>query len=120
MARQTSLPSDRPLSLQVVQILLSLTGQQLHGYAIIRDVKERTGGQVKLTAGTLYSALRRMLDTGLIEESGRRPVPEFDDERRRYYAITKQGRQALEAEAERSEAFVAMAREKGVLRRRRA
>lgn len=112
--------SDRPLSLQVLQILLSLTDKRLHGYAIIRDVKDRTGGQVKLTAGTLYSALRRMLDAGLIEESEKRPVPGLDDERRRYYAITVQGERALRAEAERSERFVNMAREKGILRSQKA
>ena len=111
---------EKPLSAQVLQILLSLSDKRLHGYAIIRDVKERTGGQVKLTAGTLYSALRRMLDAGLIEESEKRPVPELDDERRRYYAITTEGTRALRAEAERSELFVAMAREKGILGGRRA
>jgi DNA-binding PadR family transcriptional regulator len=120
MAKQTHPMGDRPLSPQVLQILLSLTDKQLHGYAIIRDVKERTEGQVKLTAGTLYSALRRMMDAGLIEESEKRPVPELDDERRRYYAITAVGKRALKAEAERSESFVAMARKKGVLRGRRA
>jgi len=120
MAKQTSLTGDRPLSPQVLQILLSLTGKRLHGYAIIRDVRDRTGGEVRLTAGTLYSALRRMMDAGLIEESEKCPVPELDDERRRYYAITKDGKRALKTEAERSAAFVAMARQKGVLRSRGA
>jgi len=120
MAKQAALTCDRPLSPQVLQILLSLTDKQLHGYAIIRDVNERTGGEVRLTAGTLYSALGRMMDAGLIEESEKRPVPELDDERRRYYAITKEGKRALKAEAQRSEAFVAMARQKGVLRSRGA
>ena len=120
MANRTSSMGDRSLSPQVLQILLSLTGKQLHGYAIIRDVKERTEGEVKLTAGTLYSALKRMMDAGLIEESEKRPVPELDDERRRYYGITERGKRALRTEAERSAAFVAMARRKGVLRSRRA
>lgn len=120
MAHNTSLSGDRPLSPQVLQILLSLTGKRLHGYAIIRDVKERTDGQVRLTAGTLYSALRRMMDAGLIEETEERPVPELDDERRRYYAITHEGERTLRFEAERSAAFVAMARQKGLLRSRGA
>jgi len=120
MPQKPSQTGDRPLSPQVLQILLSLTGKRMHGYAIIRDVRERTDGQVRLTAGTLYSALKRMMDAGLIEESEKRPVPELDDERRRYYAITKEGRRALEAETVRFESFLAMAREKGVLRSRGA
>jgi DNA-binding PadR family transcriptional regulator len=118
MARQNEAMGKRPLSPQVLQILLSLTDKDLHGYAIIRDVKERTGGSVKLTAGTLYSALRRMMAGGLIEESEKRPVPELDDERRRYYSITAEGKRALRAETERFESFVAMARQRGVLRSR--
>ena len=111
---------QKPLSPQVLQILLSLTGKQMHGYAIIRDVRERTDGAVKLTAGTLYCALRRMMEAGLIAESEKRPVPELDDERRRYYTLTADGKRALKAEAERSASFVAWAREKGVLRSRGA
>jgi DNA-binding PadR family transcriptional regulator len=106
------------LSSQAFQILLSLSDRQLHGYAIIRDVRDRTGGQVKLTASTLYSALKRMLETGLIKESAKRPVPELDDERRRYYAITAAGKRALKREAERFDRLAAMARRKGVLRGR--
>lgn len=108
----------RAMSTQVFQILLAVSDKQLHGYAIIRDVKRRTEGRVTLTASTLYSAVKRMLAAGLIEESEERPVPELDDERRRYYGITKQGMRELRSEAEWLEQLTHMAREKHVLETR--
>lgn len=69
--------SDRPLSPQVFQILLSLAGQDLHGYAIIQDIADRTDGRLRLTASTLYAALKRLLDEGLIE-AGRKDEPAVD------------------------------------------
>lgn len=105
----------RGLSNQVFQILLAVSDKQLHGYAIIQDVKRRTDGRVTLTASTLYSAIKRMLAEGLIEESEERPVVELDDERRRYYGITKEGMQVLRREAEWLEQLTIMAREKHVL-----
>ena len=103
------------LSPQAFQILLSMSDKQLHGYAIIRDVKRRTGGKVRLTASTLYTAIKRMLHDGLIEESEERPVPELDDERRNYYSITAKGRRVLQTEAEWLAAVAGMARDKGVI-----
>lgn len=108
----------RPLSAQVFQILLAVSDKQLHGYAIIQDVKRRTDGKVTLTASTLYSAIKRMLSAGLIEESDERPVVELDDERRRYYGISKEGMRVLRREAEWLEQLTNMAREKHVLETR--
>jgi DNA-binding PadR family transcriptional regulator len=108
----------RPISAQVFQILLAVSDKQLHGYAIIQDIKRRTNGKVTLTASTLYSAIKRMLASGLIEESEERPVIELDDERRRYYGITKEGMRVLKREAEWLEQLANMAREKRVLESR--
>jgi DNA-binding PadR family transcriptional regulator len=105
----------RPLSSQALQILISVSDKQLHGYAVIRDVKKRTGGRITLTASTLYTAIKRMLNEGLIEESEERPVPELDDERRRYYGITPRGRAVLKREVEWLEQVTAMVRQKGIL-----
>jgi len=102
----------------VFQILLAVSDKQLHGYAIIQDIKRRTDGKVTLTASTLYSAIKRMLGDGLIEESEERPVAELDDERRRYYGITTEGMRVLKREAEWLEQLTEMARAKRVLRTR--
>lgn len=106
------------MSVQVFQILLAVSDKQLHGYAIIQDIKRRTDGRVTLTASTLYSAVKRMLSAGLIEESEERPVAELDDERRRYYGITDEGMRVLRREAEWLELLTNMAREKQVLETR--
>jgi DNA-binding PadR family transcriptional regulator len=102
---------------QVFQILLALADHDLHGYAIIKDIADRTGGQMRLTASTLYAALKRLLDEGLIEE--RDPPRDDTDPRRRYYRLTRAGRTAGRAEAERLDALAAMARAKKWLPRRR-
>ncbi|MEZ5320273.1 MAG: helix-turn-helix transcriptional regulator [Vicinamibacterales bacterium] len=98
------------MSPQVFQILLSLADRTLHGYAIIQDIRARTDGAMSLTASTLYAALRRLLDAGLIDELDARP--DDDDPRRRYYRITPKGRAAGRAEAARLERLTAMARDK--------
>jgi DNA-binding PadR family transcriptional regulator len=94
-------------------ILLSLSGQEQHGYGIMNDVLESTSGQIRLWPATLYGTLKRLIDEGLIEESDERPAPELDDARRRYYRLTAAGKKALDAESERLEKLV------GVLRKRR-
>ena len=106
-----------PLTAQAFQILLSLAdGADLHGYAIIQDVLARTGGEVRLTASTLYAAIKRMVDGGLLvevdapAESGGAP--------RRCYRITRAGRQVAQREAERLARTVAMARDKRLLPRK--
>ena len=91
-----------------------MTGGHLHGYAIIRDVSDRTGGTVRLGTGTMYTALARLEALALVEESTRRPAPSQDDERRRYYRLTEIGHAVLAAETERLETLVRHARRKGV------
>jgi DNA-binding PadR family transcriptional regulator len=102
-----------PLSTPVFQILLSLVDEDLHGYAIILDVRERTGGHVSLTASTLYAALRRMLADGWIDEV--EPPSDSTDERRRYYHLTRRGHDVARREAARLDALAAMARDKRLL-----
>jgi len=106
---------SRPLTPAVFHILLALADQARHGYAIIQDVAERTSGQLKLSPGTLYGSIKRLLEEGLIEETEERPDPELDDERRRYYRLTKHGRAAARAEAARLETLVRQARSLGIL-----
>jgi DNA-binding PadR family transcriptional regulator len=106
-------PVDQlPLTVPVFHILLSLVDQDLHGYALIRDIDERTEGEVRLTASTLYGAVARMLDAELIEE-----VTDSAASRRRRYRITKAGRSLLRREAERLARSAAWARDKRVLSR---
>jgi DNA-binding PadR family transcriptional regulator len=108
-------PAPAPLSAPVFQILLSLADEELHGYAIIQDVAARTGGEVRLTASTLYAAVKRLLDSGWIEELAERPSVERDDARRRYYRLTPRGLDAARSEARRVERLAAMARAKRLL-----
>ena len=93
-------------------ILLALADGEKHGYAILKEVAHRTGGQVRLSAGTLYGNLSRLEGAGLIAESSRRPEVALDDERRRYYRLTGFGRAVAVAEAKRMEEAVAQARAK--------
>jgi DNA-binding PadR family transcriptional regulator len=102
-----------PLPPVTFHILLALADQDRHGYAVIQDVAERTGGELKLSAGTLYRSIQRMLEQGLILETRDRPAPEDDDERRRYYRITKFGTEVARAEARRLSQLVKFARESG-------
>ena len=112
------MPDNGPLSVQVFQILLSLVDDDLHGYAIIQDVARRTDGEVRLTASTLYAAVKRLLDNGWIEERRTRPR-EGDDARRRYYRLTPKGRVAARSEALRIERLAGMARSKALIDARR-
>jgi len=93
-------------------ILLSLSDQEQHGYGIMNDVLERTGGKVRLWPATLYGTIKRLIEAGLIEESDERPAPELDDARRRYYRLTPSGKKALDAESERLEQLVSMLRKR--------
>jgi DNA-binding PadR family transcriptional regulator len=94
-------------------ILIALADEDRHGYAIIQDIAARTGGELKLSAGTLYRSIQRMLEQGLIVETRDRPAPEDDDERRRYYRITAEGTAVAKAEARRLGQLVRMARAAG-------
>ena len=108
------IPSLLPLQPTTLHILLSLTDEDRHGYAIILEVARRTQGELKLSAGTLYRSIQRMLETGLIVETRNRPAPEMDDERRRYYRITPLGKALAQAEAGRLRDLLKMARMCGV------
>ena len=104
-----------PLTPAVFLILLALSDGDKHGYAIMRVVKETTGGQMVLGPGTLYGAIKRLQRESLITESDYRPDPVIDDARRRYYELTELGRRVLVAESERLESLVAYARRKDLL-----
>jgi DNA-binding PadR family transcriptional regulator len=106
-----------PLPVSEFQILLALTDEERHGYGIKREVADRTGGDVQLGPGTLYGSIKRMVASGLIEESDERPDPELDDERRRYYRITPLGKRVAIAEARRMERLVGIARAKRLIGR---
>lgn len=106
-----------PLPVSEFQILLALADEERHGYAMKREVADRTGGEVQLGPGTLYGSIKRMVAGGLIEESDERPDPDLDDERRRYYRITTLGRRVAAAEARRMERLVGIARAKRLLGR---
>jgi len=117
MKRKPDPQSLLPLPVSEFQILLALADEERHGYAIKREVADRTGGDVQLGPGTLYGSIKRMVADGLIEESDERPDPDLDDERRRYYRITALGRQVAVAEARRMERLVGIARAKRLLGR---
>ena len=101
-----------PLKSNWFQILVSLSDQEQHGYGIMQEVLERTGGKVRLWPATLYGTLKRLIEEELIEESAERPAPEFDDARRRYYRMTPLGRRVLVAESERLKDLVTMLQSK--------
>jgi DNA-binding PadR family transcriptional regulator len=90
-----------PLKSNWFHILLSLVGGEQHGYSIMQDVLERSDGKVRLWPATLYGSLKRLIEEGLIAESGERPAAEFDDARRRYYKLTPLGERVLDLESER-------------------
>ena len=109
-----------PLTPAMFHILLALADKERHGYHIMREVDERTSGNVKLGPGTLYGSIKRMMADGLIEELEERPDPELDDERRRYYRLTDFGFRVATAEAQRLEQMVRSARAKKLLPRAKA
>jgi len=96
-------------------ILIALARGERHGYGIIQEVERATGGKLRMGAGTLYRALQRMLEQGLIVETEERPAPEEDDERRRYYRITDEGREAARAETRRLADMVRLAESRGIV-----
>jgi len=106
-----------PLTPAVFEILLCLADGEKHGYAIMREVSERSEGRLRMGPGTLYGSIGRMLSAGLIEESPGRPAAGQEDERRRYYRITRRGRHAAEEEAQRLLDLVRTARAKALIPR---
>ena len=109
-----------PLTPAMFQILLALADRERHGYDIMREVDQRTEGDVRLGPGTLYGSMKRMLSDGLVEECDERPDPELDDERRRYYRLTDFGYRVAKAEAERLARLVKASVSKKLLPARRA
>ena len=111
----SEIESMLPLQPAVFHILMALAEDDRHGYAIIQDVAMRTNGRIKLSAGTLYRSIQKMLEQGLIAELSERerPKPELDDERRRYYRITSLGIAVARAEARRLAVLVQLARDCG-------
>ncbi|MCZ6915247.1 MAG: PadR family transcriptional regulator [Gemmatimonadetes bacterium] len=90
-----------PLKPDLFQILLALESGERHGYGILKEVERATDGQIRLEPSPLYRRLKRLLDASVVVETDKRPVPELDDERRRYYALTDHGRRILAADAQR-------------------
>jgi DNA-binding PadR family transcriptional regulator len=107
-----------PLPQAMFHILVALAEDDLHGYAIMLDVAARTNGKLKLSPGTLYGSIKKMLEDGLIQEIGPKLGASNDDERRRYYRLTRFGRQVAAAEAERLTALLAQARANGLIPKR--
>jgi DNA-binding PadR family transcriptional regulator len=103
-----------PLPPATFHILVALVDQERHGYAIIQDVEARTEGALRLSAGTLYRSIARMVEQGLIREVTKRPAAVFDDERRRYYRITPFGMDVARAEMRRLTELVRLARARGL------
>jgi DNA-binding PadR family transcriptional regulator len=104
-----------PLPTAVFHILIAVADRDRHGYSIMQDVAARTAGKVRLSAGTLYSSIRRMLEQGLIEELGDSPDPSSSDERRRYYRLTRFGKRIAAAEVQRLKALMREARATGLV-----
>jgi DNA-binding PadR family transcriptional regulator len=116
MTETTPTPENiLPMTPAVFNILLALADGEKHGYAIMLEVEANTMGSVKMGPGTLYGSIKRMLASGLIEETGERPDASTDDQRRRYYRLSGLGQRALRLEAERLERQVSVARLKQVL-----
>lgn len=123
MAKEEPQPGPEawlPLTPAMFHILLALADKDRHGYEIMREVDERSEGEVRIGPGTLYGSIKRMLNDDLIEELEERPDPELDDERRRYYRLTDLGRRIAIAEAKRLEKLVKSARSKKLLSARGA
>jgi DNA-binding PadR family transcriptional regulator len=110
---------NNALTPAMFQVLLALGDGEKHGYAILKEVEQQTDGQVRLSTGTLYAIIKRLLIDGSIQECRNRPPEEEDDQRRRYYRLTPSGCQVAVAEAERIERLLATAREKHFLKRLR-
>jgi DNA-binding PadR family transcriptional regulator len=121
MAKENPDPGSLlPLRPSVFHILLALSDGDLHGYGIMQEVAEHSGGQIKLGPGTLYGTIKRLLNDGLIIETDERPDPHLDDERRRYYRLTDFGQQVLKAEARRISKMVSVAQTKRLIPKTRS
>src|SRR5271156_276629 len=109
--------TQEPLTPALFHVLLALADGEKHGYAILKEVALRTDGKVRLSAGTLYGIIKRLNEEGWIAESSNRPAAGLDDERRRYYRLTEDGRRVEVIEARRLEELLGMARSKKLFRK---
>ena len=114
MAKRKPRPDDidsyLPLPASAMHIIVALAGGEKHGYAIMRDIDDLSGGSVSMGPGTLYGSIKRMMDQGLVEETEERPDPALDDQRRRYYRLTSLGHRIGAAEQARLTALLDAAR----------
>ncbi len=108
--------SPAPITAAMFHVLLALADGEKHGYAILKEVEDHTGGEVQLSTGTLYGIIKRLLVEGLIVEVRNRPGMEGDDQRRRYYRLCEAGREVAVAEARRLEKLLARARSKRLIK----
>ena len=115
LGKKRTVESYLPLTAALFHVLLALADGEKHGYVISKEIARRTNNEVRLSTGTLYGVIKRLLDDAMIEESTERPDFSLDDQRRRYYRLTKLGKAVAEAEAERMERVLALARAKHVL-----
>jgi DNA-binding PadR family transcriptional regulator len=106
---------EQQLTLPMLQVLIALASGDKHGYAILQEVSVDTNGRVRMSTGTLYSVIKRLLNEGMIQELRERPALELDDQRRRYYTITEFGRRLAAAELLRMESMVALARSRHLM-----
>ncbi len=111
-ATERDVDAHLPLTPLSFQILLALVDEERHGYGIMKEIESRTKGRMSPATGPLYLAAQRLLDAGMIAESAKRPAPELDDRRRKYYRLTDFGRRVAAAEAERMAYLVGVAFEK--------
>jgi DNA-binding PadR family transcriptional regulator len=116
--RHEDIEDPLPLPPATFHVLVALTDADRHGYAIMREVAQRTGGRTKLNPGTLYTTIQRLLERGLIVELQERGDPEEDDERRRYYRLTPAGLRAARLELARLTEMVSLGRRAGLARER--
>ncbi len=114
MGNHDELTSLLPLPPATFHILIALSDADRHGYGIMREVAQRTGGRTKLNPGTLYTTIQRLLEKGLIVELDERPDPDEDDERRRYYRLTSSGRRVAQLELIRLKELVTLGRRAGL------
>jgi DNA-binding PadR family transcriptional regulator len=112
---QSDIDALLPLPPATFHILMALADDHRHGYAVIQDIAMRTNGELRMSAGTLYRSIQRMQEQGLIVESKRRPDPNEDDERRRYYQLTAFGNAVARAEVRRLAQLVKLARARGIV-----
>ena len=106
--------AELPLTPLSYHILLALGSGEMHGYGVLKEIERQTEGSMKPATGALYLAAKRLVDTGLIEESDARPDPEMDDRRRRYYRLTDYGREVASAETARLAVLVGIANQMGL------